>query len=160
MQWRANSQLEWSWRNFDTILTCHYLEGFHEIIDLTVFSGIPYPGGKDEHWVAGRALFDLQISYRFAWATPGENRPVPGYSGSVSATDDAKSAPADNETGRANTGFLWKRLLNGATLTFGVNNLFGQDPPIAFGGGVGANYPANLYDSSGRFLYASVKRKF
>lgn len=152
LRWRANSQVEWSWRNLDTVFTCHYLDGFHEIVDVPAFSG--------EHWVAARALFDLQMSYRFALPTPHEDRPVPGYSRPVSAADGAKPAPAHNKAVRANTSSLWRRLLKGTTLTLGVNNLFGQDPPVAFGGGSGANYPANIYDSTGRFLYASVKKKF
>ncbi|HEX3817841.1 MAG TPA: TonB-dependent receptor plug domain-containing protein [Chthoniobacterales bacterium] len=155
LQWRATSQLEWFWHHFDALLTCHYLEGFHETLPYTI---------DDEHWVAGRALFDLQLSYRFAFAIPREDRPVPGYS--RPATDnagDAKSPPAELDSEPINTSVqssLWKRLLHGTTLTFGVNNLFGQDPPVAFADFSDVNYPANIYNSTGRFLYASIKKKF
>lgn len=132
LQWRANSQLQWSWHNFSAVVTCHYLEGFHEILDLTAFSGIPYPDDKDEHWVAGRALFDLQLSYHFA---------------------------PDNSTS-TNLYRASRQLLSNTTFTFGINNLFNEDPPTAYADGANVNYPGYIYDSTGRFIYLSIKKKF
>jgi hypothetical protein len=51
--------------------------------------------------------------------------------------------------------------LNGTTITVGCNDIFGQDPPRAFGEGGNAEfYPGGLYDSVGRFLYVSLDKKF
>ena len=55
----------------------------------------------------------------------------------------------------------WKRLLNNTSVTIGCNNVFGQDPPKAFGGFFNAiGYPDFIYDSTGRFVYVSLKKKF
>jgi hypothetical protein len=51
----------------------------------------------------------------------------------------------------------WKALLNNTTVTLGCNNVFGHDPPHAF---IITNYPDFLYDSTGRFVYVSLKKKF
>ena len=52
-------------------------------------------------------------------------------------------------------------MLNGTTITLGCNNIFGQDPPRAYGfGGNGTNYPGFLYDSTGRFVYVQLTKKF
>jgi len=52
----------------------------------------------------------------------------------------------------------WKRLLHSATLTIGCNNIFGQDPPKAYNGNT--RYPDFIYYSTGRFIYASLKKTF
>jgi hypothetical protein len=51
----------------------------------------------------------------------------------------------------------WKNLVNGTTVTLGCNNVFGHDPPDAF---TTTNYPDFLYDSTGRFVYVSLTKKF
>jgi outer membrane receptor protein involved in Fe transport len=39
--------------------------------------------------------------------------------------------------------------------------VFDKDPPQAFGfGGNSTNYPSFLYTSEGRFIYASLNKKF
>jgi outer membrane receptor protein involved in Fe transport len=41
------------------------------------------------------------------------------------------------------------------------NNVFGQDPPKAFGeGGNGVAYPGFTYDATGRFVYTRLTKKF
>jgi len=52
---------------------------------------------------------------------------------------------------------IWKRLLNGTTVTIGCNNVFGHDPPSAL---TAVRYPAFLYDSTGRFVYVGLTKKF
>ena len=51
----------------------------------------------------------------------------------------------------------WQRLLNDTTVTLGCNNVFGHDPPTS--GGV-ANYADFIYDSTGRFVYLSLTKRF
>lgn len=52
---------------------------------------------------------------------------------------------------------IWKRWLHDTTITIGCNNVFGQDPPDA---DTSTNYADFLYDSTGRFLYVSLTKKF
>ena len=56
---------------------------------------------------------------------------------------------------------IWKQVLNGTQITFGCNDIFGQDPPRAYGfGGNATNYPGFLYDATGRFVYVQLTKKF
>ena len=52
-------------------------------------------------------------------------------------------------------------LLRGTIITIGCNNIFGQDPPKAYGeGGNGSGYPGFTYDATGRFVYGRLTKKF
>ena len=57
----------------------------------------------------------------------------------------------------ANRDEPWKRLLNRTTVTLGCNNVFGHDPPNA---NTRTNYADFTYDSTGRFVYVSLTKKF
>ena len=46
-------------------------------------------------------------------------------------------------------------LLDHTKLTVGVNNLFDHDPPAS-----NDNFPRYIYDTSRRFIYASLTRTF
>ena len=52
---------------------------------------------------------------------------------------------------------IWKRILNGTTVTLGCNNVFGHDPRDA---NTGTNYADFAYDSTGRFVYVGLTNKF
>jgi outer membrane receptor protein involved in Fe transport len=90
---------------------------------------------------------------------------VPGYSkepkdvarGKDGNTMETASTQTANYDGSA-----WTRLLlKGTVLTIGCNNVFGQDPPKAFGeGGNAVGYPGFTYDSTGRFVYLRLTKKF
>ena len=55
----------------------------------------------------------------------------------------------------------WKKMLNDKSITIGCNNVFGQDPPKAYGfGGSSTGYPGFIYDATGRFVYVSLGKKF
>ena len=126
--------------------TVHYRDGFHEID----------PRGL-EHWVKQTWFFDVQASYNFAFVASVETAPVPGYAKDAASFADATS-PQSAATQTANFGLPnWKRILNDTTVTLGCNNLFGHDPPHA---NATANYPDFLYDSTGRFVYVSLRKKF
>ena len=153
LKWRANSRLDWAWHGFDLSTTVHYLDGFHEILHL----GRPaFPDSKHEHYVKQTWFFDVQASYNFVFVPPLETAPVPGYSKNAASSDGKSIENAAAQT--ASFGLpCWKRLLNNTTVTLGCNNVFGHDPPDAL---ATANYPDFLYDSTGRFVYVSLKKKF
>jgi outer membrane receptor protein involved in Fe transport len=160
LKWKANSRLDWAWHGFDLGVTAHYLDGFHEILNTTRDSGIPFPNGIKEHYVKETWFFDVQASYNFSFVAPVETPPVAGYSKDANDTALARDrAPVETAAVQtANFGLpTWKRLLNGTTVTLGCNNVFGHDPPDAI---AVANYPDFLYDSTGRFVYVSLRKKF
>ena len=113
-----------------------------------------FRGGVFEHYVKQTWFFDVQASYQFCCAVGAAA--VPGYSkdssffrqgaraGRIAAAQTANSDP-------------WKRLLNDTTVTLGCNNVFGHDPPDA---PQRANYADFIYDSTGRFVYVSLQKRF
>jgi len=52
---------------------------------------------------------------------------------------------------------IWKRALNNTIITLGCNDVFGQDPPHA---AALENYADFLYDSTGRFVYVTLTKRF
>ncbi|MDQ6626662.1 MAG: TonB-dependent receptor, partial [Verrucomicrobiota bacterium] len=140
-RWKGDSRLDWTLRGFDIIGTVRYINGFHEEDpDL-----IP-------HYVEHRWLFDLQASYDFTALVSKEAAAATGYS-----KNDKGVA-----TGTVTQGLrICDRLLEGTKLTIGCTNLFDKDPPKAFGqGGNAVGYPGYTYDSTGRFIYARLTKKF
>jgi outer membrane receptor protein involved in Fe transport len=49
----------------------------------------------------------------------------------------------------------WRYLLDETKITVGMNNIFDTDPPRS-----NDNVPRFIYDPTGRFIYASVKKQF
>jgi iron complex outermembrane recepter protein len=137
-RWKANSSLDWTWNGFDVIGTVHFINGFKEFT----------PDGVN-HYVSQRFLFDLQASYEFSYAA---EKPETSYS------KDSKAPATVSATASLSIG---QRVLNGLRITVGCNNLFDKDPPQAFGeGGNAVGYPGFTYDSTGRFVYIRVTKKF
>ena len=133
-------------------LTVHYLDGFHEILNF----GDQFTNGIKEHWVKQTWFFDVQASYNFVFVPLVETAAVPGYSKNAASSDGKSTENAAAQT--ASFGLpCWKRLLNNTTVTLACNNVFGHDPPDAL---ATANYPDFLYDSTGRFVYVSLKKRF
>jgi iron complex outermembrane recepter protein len=159
LKWRANSQIDWIWKGLDLGMTVHYLDGFHEILRKTgVDTPILYPNGIKEHWIKQTWFFDVRCSYNFHFTVPVEANPVAGYSknaSETSATPDNKSTPGIEAANFALP--VWKQALNNTIITLGCNNVFGHDPPDA---ATAANYADFLYDSTGRFVYISLTKKF
>jgi outer membrane receptor protein involved in Fe transport len=154
-KWKGTSQLDWNWNHFDLIGTVRYIDGFHEFLGDAV----------TQHWVDATWRFDIQASYDFTGLVPVESKPVPGYS--KDAKDVARGKePSIKETAPAQTAnygvSAWRRFLfDGTIITFGVNNLFDQDPPRAVGeDGNGQGYPGSTYDATNRFWYARLTKKF
>jgi iron complex outermembrane receptor protein len=137
LEWKGRSRLDWTWHGFDLNTTVTYTDGFREL----------NPAGLREHWVKATWFFDGQASYDFTFVPGIEPQAVAGYSKDV-------RTPAQNISALSS----WERILNNTTLTVGCNNIFGQDPPTAFESNTG--YADFLYDSTGRFVYLSLKKQF
>jgi outer membrane receptor protein involved in Fe transport len=154
-KWKGTSQLDWNWNHFDVVGTVRYIDGFHEIRGNAI----------TQHYVAATWTFDLQASYDFTGLLRVENNPVPGYAKDAKdvtrGKDGSMSDKASAQTVRY-SGWDWRRiLLDGTTITFGVNNVFDRDPPAASGEkGNGQNYPGFTYDATNRFWYVRLTKKF
>jgi iron complex outermembrane receptor protein len=152
-KWKGTSRLDWTWKGFDILATVHYTDGFHE-----------FTPNLHQHWVHQTFFFDVQGSYDFTALLPVEANPVPGYSKGdkeiVRGKDGAPIETASAQTtnyGRS----VMDRLLRGTVVTIGCNNVFGQDPPKAYGeGGNAVGYPGFTYDATGRFVYGRITKKF
>ncbi len=152
-KWKGISRLDWTWNHFDVIGTVRYTDGFHEF-DPNLFP----------HYVKQTWFFDVQATYDFTGLVTVEEHPVPGYS--KEAKDVTPNADGTmNESAAAQTanfaGSGLSYLLRGTSLTLGCNNVFGQDPPTAFGeGGNSVGYPGFTYDATGRFVYVRLTKRF
>ncbi len=153
LRWRGVHRLDWAWKGFDVIGTARYTDGFKEL----------KPDGRN-HYVSQLWTFDGQASYDFTFAPPVENQPVAGYSKDAKDMELGKDGkPIESAASQTATYSLptWQRWLNGTTITLGCDNIFGADPPRAYGfGDNGTNYPDFLYDSTGRFVYLQLSKKF
>ena len=150
-EWKGDSRLDWAWNGFDIISTVRFTDGFRE-----------HTPALREHWVHSTWIFDVQGSYDFTFVNPVESQPVAGYSKDAKEMVRGKDGKAV-ETGQTPNYAMpcWKNLLNNTTITVGCNNVFGQDPPQAFGeGGNGVGYPGFTYDATGRFVYVRLTKKF
>ncbi|MEY2487437.1 MAG: iron complex outerrane recepter protein [Verrucomicrobiota bacterium] len=160
LKWKGNSRLDWAWHGFDLGATAHYLDGFHEIFFTSGQVHRPLPDDKHEHWVKQTWFFDVQLSYNFTFSAPIENQPVAGYSKGAKETPPARDGKSLESAAAQTANFAlpcWKKLLDNSTVTLGCNNVFGHDPPDA---NATANYADFLYDSTGRFVYVSLRKKF
>jgi len=153
LKWRANSQIDWTWKGFDLALTVHYLDGFHEKQKPSFLLAIPYPNGIKEHYVKETWFFDVRASYRFLLPSPPQA--VAGYAKDTNSS--GKERPPQGNATAQMANCTWQRLLNDTTITLGCNNVFGHDPPTA---AATANYADFLYDSTGRFVYLSLTKRF
>ena len=153
VKWKGVQRLDWAWNGWDVITTAHYTGGFHD----------RKPDGRI-HYTKQTWVFDVQGSYDFTFVAPVENQPVAGYSKDAkdmsTGKDGKMTEPASSQT--ASYGLpIWQQVLNGTTITVGCDNVFGQDPPKAYGfGGNSTGYPGFLYDATGRFVYVQLTKKF
>ena len=140
-RWRGNSRLDWAWKGFDLIGTVRLTSGF-----------IEQDADGNTRNVDRRWLFDLQASYDFSALVTTSAETSPNYS---------KDAKAPASTIASSEMSFWDYLLKGTTFTIGCNNLFDTDPPFASGqGGNATGYPGFTYDSTGRFYYVRLTKKF
>ena len=111
----------------------------------------------------GTWFFDAQATHDFTFAAPVEAQPVAGYSKDSDETvrgNDGRAGAPTQTASFAKAG--WKNWLNNTSITIGCNNVFGQDPPKAYGNFLSNayGYPGSIYDATGRFVYVSLKKKF
>jgi iron complex outermembrane receptor protein len=139
-RWRGNTRLDWAWKGFDIIGTARFIDGFHE-----------QDADLKDHDVGHRWLFDLQASYDFSAL-------VSKSSGPNNYSKNDKASGSTEATGQMS---FWDHLLEGTIFTIGCNNLFDNDPPFSSGqGGNATAYPGFTYDSTGRFYYVRLTKKF
>jgi iron complex outermembrane recepter protein len=152
-KWKGVSQLDWTWNHFDLVGTARYIDGFHE-----------FTPNLHQHWVNWTLTFDVQLSYDLTGLIPVETAPVPGYSKDAKAVVRGKDGKATETAAEQTSNYgvsAWQRLLKGTIITVGCNDLFNTQPPHAFGeGGNAAGYPGFTYDSTTRFVYARLTKKF
>jgi iron complex outermembrane receptor protein len=150
MRWRGIENLDWSWKNWDLNWTVHYVGGFREEVFAKQFDGF-----EKLHFVNATWSTDASLSYSFIFTPPVESQPVAGFS------KGGKEGKAIESTA-AYWMPCWKTILNNTTITVGVNDIFGEDPPteIGFEDGNANKYPGFSYDNLGRFVYARLIKKF
>ncbi len=153
LRWKGIQRLDWAWNGWDLIGTARFVDGYHELLP-----------NSHNHWVSQTWTFDGQASYDFTFAAPVEKQPVAGYSKDAKDVErDKAGKPAESSMSQtASAGLpIWQRVLNGTTISLGCDNIFGQDPPKAYGfGGNSTKYPGFLYDPTGRFVYIQLTKKF
>src|SRR6266513_1239542 len=152
-KWKGQSSLEWTWKGFDLVTIVRFIDGFNE-----------FTPNLHQHWVHQTWTFDGQLSYDFTALIPVEEQPVPGYAKSpkdfVRGKDGNPIETASAQTSNYTRSVL-DYLLRGTIITIGCNNIFGQDPPKAYGeGGNGVGYPGFTYDATGRFVYGRLTKRF
>ena len=153
LKWKGDTTLDWTWHNWDMNWTLHMVDGFWEQIFAKQFEGI-----WKRHWVHPTWFTDAQLSYSLIFTPPMEATPVPGYSkaGKEVVGKEKEAPPVPYALP------CWKAILNNTTLTVGVTNIFGEDPPHSFGFEFGNSigYPGGFYDNLGRFWYVRMIKKF
>jgi iron complex outermembrane recepter protein len=152
-KWKGITNLDWTWHNWDLNWTLHTLDGFWEQTFAKQFDG-----KWRQHWVHATWFTDAQLSYSLIFVPPVEAAPVPGYSKGKEVVGKEKQAPPPTPYVMP----CWKNILNNTTITVGVNNIFGEDPPVMFGfeHGNSVAYPGSTYDNLGRFWYVRMIKKF
>ena len=153
-KWKGIINLDWTWHNIDLNWTVHQLDGLWEQIYATKFDGF-----FKQHYIHPTWFTDAQLSYTLAFTPPVEAAPVPGYSkgGKEVGGKEKQTSPVPYAMP------CWKNILNNTTWTIGVNNIWGEDPPHAFGyeRGNALGYPGNGdYTNEGRFWYMRLIKKF
>ena len=153
-KWKGMTNLDWTWHNIDFNATVHMVDGFWEQIYAKQFDGF-----WKQHYVHPTWFTDLQVSYSLIFTPPVEAAPVPGYSkGGKEVVGKEKEAPPTVAYAMP----CWKTILNNTTITAGVNNVFGEDPPHMLGFELGNSiaYPGSTYDNLGRTWYVRLVKKF
>ena len=154
LKWKGDTNVDWNWHNVDFNVTLHMLDGYWEQIYAKQFDGF-----WKRHWVHPTWFTDAQLSYSLIFTPPVQPVPVAGYS------KDHKEVVGKEEAAPPTAAYAmprWKKIVNNSTVTVGVNNIFGEDPPHEFGFEFGSpiGYPGFAYDNLGRFWYVRLIKKF
>jgi hypothetical protein len=97
----------------------------------------------------------VRASYTFL--VPSAPQTVAGYDKDGGKSSSEKEPQPDGSAAAQMANCTWLRLFNDTTITLGCNDVFGYDPPTSGGA---QNYPDFIYDSTGRFVYLSLRKRF
>src|SRR5262249_55036956 len=152
-KWKGITNIDWTWHNWDVNWTMHMYDGFWEQLYSVQFDGF-----WKQHYVHPTWFNDLQVSYTLVFEPPVEQQPVAGYSKGKEVVSKGK----DKESPVMAAMPCWKTFRNHSTITFCVNNIFGEDPPQEYGFELGNAFgiPGSTYDNLGRFWYGRLTKKF
>jgi len=138
----------------DTGVTVHYIGQGSDIAAFTT-NGLPR---KIREWTT----VDTIISYTFKLAPPVVGNQVAGYAkdgGRTVKMKDGKDKSLMPVSTAEYSPCGWRALLNGTTVTVGMNNIFDLDPPFA-AGAIENGYDESTFDIKGRFWYVALKKRF
>lgn len=145
--------VSWS-AGLDSGFTVHYIGQYWDDRSFTA----DFEGRKIREWIT----LDWILNYTFNFPTPARQNEVPGY-----AKDSGKNARIktgnDNNILAVSTAEYnscgWRAWLNNTTVTLGINNVFGEEPPFvaaAFENG----YDESTTNLKGRTWYVALKKRF
>jgi iron complex outermembrane recepter protein len=156
LKWKGDTLLDWTWHHWDLNWTVHFVDGYWEQLYAKQFDGF-----WKRHWVDATWFTDAQLSYTLIFTPPAEAAPVPGYSKDSRAVEAAVTSRSSQQAVPYAMP-CWKNFLNNTTLTVGVTDIFGEDPPHTFGFELSDSigYPGSFYDNLGRFWYGRIIKKF
>jgi iron complex outermembrane receptor protein len=115
----------------------------------------PWRARKVREWIT----FDLIASYTFNLPPPAP-APVPGFAKDGGKNFKMKDGKEENVMPVSTAEYNpcgWSAWLNNTTISLGMQNVFDEDPPFAFGSG---GYDASLATIKGRFWYVQLKKRF
>jgi outer membrane receptor protein involved in Fe transport len=78
----------------------------------------------------------------------------------MSYTFDKYTVEHDIAPGPPGTGFDWRKVLEGTTLTVGCNNIVDEQPPFTADPNDVLGYDQSYADGTGRFVYGEINKKF
>jgi iron complex outermembrane receptor protein len=113
----------------------------------------PWIARKVREWIT----LDLIASYTFNLPPPV---PVPGFAKDGGKNFRMKDGKEKNVMPVSTAEYNpcgWGAWLNNTTISLGMQNVFDEDPPFAFGSG---GYDASLATIKGRFWYVQLKKRF
>jgi iron complex outermembrane receptor protein len=149
----------------DTGFTVHYIGQYWDIYGFGFFDNKPrnpnnpdsLPIGFTDRKVREWITLDWILNYTFNFAVPAAQNEVPGY-----AKDGGKKGKDKNVISVSTAEYNpcgWRAFLNNTTVTLGVNNVFGEEPP--FGAGALENgYDESTANIKGRTWYVALKKRF
>lgn len=152
-----------SWmQGIDGGLVIHYIGQYWDNHDFTPQAH----KGPGNNWDSSRKVrewvtLDLIVNYTFNLPPPAAQSEVAGYS--KDGGKNVKMGGKDKNVMPVSTAEYnpcgWRAWLNNTTLTFGINNLFDEEPPFvaaAFENG----YDESTTNAKGRLWYLGIRKRF
>jgi outer membrane receptor protein involved in Fe transport len=153
----------------DTGFTVHYIGQYWDIKHFTTQKTVldengdfKFNSGFTDRKIREWITLDWIMNYTFNFAAPAAQNEVPGYAKDGNPRSVTKEGH-DKSVTRVSTAEYnpcgWRAWLNNTTITFGMNNVFDEQPPFV------AAAAENGYDEStanikGRTWYVALKKRF